>query len=173
MAIDITIKFRDLGIEKGIPGFQLGIRDLRYYPGIQSRSKKTLGSRDREPRHLVLLKIIIHLSVGRFGRITSEPLVFEELTGNTFFYEPQLLGCESYGSPVVWRYSQNSDLSDGSILTETFNYVDFSWLNVHNTKQGYYQCMISSSISYTVGVYDRTLTTGLYSVTISSKIQSI
>ena len=113
------------------------------------------------------------MSVGRFGRIASGPLLFEVLTGNTFFYEPQTLVCESYGSPVVWRYSQNSDLSDGYRLTESFNYVDISWLNVAIAIQGYYQCMISSSISYTVGVYDRTLTTGLYSVTISSKIQSI
>ena len=80
------------------------------------------------------------------------------MTGDTFFYEPQTLVCESDGSLVIWRYSQNSDLSDGSILTETSNYVDFSWLDVDITMQGYYQC--SNSISFTVGVYDTTLTTG-------------
>ena len=85
---------------------------------------------------------------------------FEELTGNTFFYEPQTLVCGSDGSPVVWRYSQNSDLSDGSILTETSNYVDFSWLDVDITMQGYYQCSLSNSGSYTVGVFDTALTTG-------------
>ena len=96
----------------------------------------------------------------RFGRITNGGLEFEVLTGNTFFYGPQTLVCGSDGSPVVWRYSQNSDLSDGSILTETSNYVDFSWLDIDNTMQGYYRCALSNSGSYTVGVYDRTLTTG-------------
>ena len=96
----------------------------------------------------------------RFGRITNRGIEFEELTGNRFLYGPQTLVCGSDGSPVEWRYSQNSDLTDGNILTETSNYVDFSWLDVDITMQGYYKCMISSSISYTVGVYDRTLTTG-------------
>ena len=85
---------------------------------------------------------------------------FEELTGNMFIYQTQTLVCGSDGSPVVWRYSQNSDLSDGIILTETSYYVDFSWLDVDDIMQGYYQCMINDSISYTVGVYDTTLTTG-------------
>ena len=109
------------------------------------------------------------MSVGRFGRITNGALGFEVLTGNTFFYETQTLVCGSDGSPVVWRYSQNSDLSDGRILTETSNYVDFSWLDVDNTMQGYYQCTQSNSVTYTVGVYDTALTTGWYSLTISSK----
>ena len=106
------------------------------------------------------MKIVILLSVGRFGRITNGAFGFEELTGNTFYYESLTLVCGSDGSPVVWRYSQNSDLSDGSILLETSNYVDFSWLDVDNTIQGYYRCMLSNSNTYTVGVYDRTLTTG-------------
>ena len=108
----------------------------------------------------MLVKIVIHLSVGRFGRITNGALGFEVLTGNTIFYEPQTLVCGSDGSPVVWRYSQNSDLSDGSILTETSNYVDFSWLDVAITMQGYYRCTLSNSNTYTVGVYDTALTTG-------------
>ena len=82
------------------------------------------------------------------------------MAGNTFFYQSQTLVCGSDGSPVVWKYSQNSDISDGSILTETSNYVDFSWLDVDITMQGYYQCMVNDSISFTVGVYDTTSTTG-------------
>ena len=113
------------------------------------------------------------MSVGRFGRITNGALEFEELIGNTFFYEPQTLVCGSDGSPVVWSYSQISDLSGGSILTETSNYVDFSWLDVDYTMQGYYRCSLSSSNSYTVGVYDTALTTGKYSLTISSKSRRI
>ena len=84
----------------------------------------------------------------------------EELTGNTILYGPQTLVCGSDGSPVVWRYSQNSNLSDASTLTETSNYVDFSWLDVDITMQGYYQCTLSNSNTYTVGVYDTALTTG-------------
>ena len=109
----------------------------------------------------ILVKIFTHLSVGRFGRITSGAYEFEELTGNTFFYDSQTLVCGSDGSAVVWEYSQNSDLSvPTTILTETSNYVDFSRLDVDNTIQGYYRCEISNSISYTVGVYDTALTTG-------------
>ena len=106
----------------------------------------------------MLVKIVIHLSVGRFGRITNGAFEFEELTGNTFFYEPQTLVCGSDGSPVVWSYSQNSDLSDGSILPETSNYVDFSWLDIDNTMQGYYRCTLSNSNAYTVGVYHASTT---------------
>ena len=100
------------------------------------------------------------MSVGRFGRIRNGVLGFELLTGDTFFYEPQTLVCGSDGSPVVWRYSQKADLSGASILTETLNYVDFSWLDVDNNMQGYYRCTLSNSNSYTVGVYDTALTTG-------------
>ena len=82
------------------------------------------------------------------------------MTGNAFLYQSQTLVCGSDGSPVVWRYSQHSDLSGGSILTETSNYVDFSWLDVDTTMQGYYRCTLSNSNSYTVGVYDTALTTG-------------
>ena len=106
----------------------------------------------------MLVKIVIHLSVARFGRITNGAFEFEELTGNTFFYEPQTLVCGSDGSPVVWRYSQNSDLSDGSILPETSNYVDFSWLDIDNTMQGFYRCTLSNSNAYTVGVYHASTT---------------
>ena len=106
------------------------------------------------------MEITIHFSVGRFGRITNGAYAFEELTGNTFFYDSQTLVCGSDGSPVVWRYSQNSDLSVASTQPETSNLVDFSLLEVDNTMQGYYWCTISSSIHYTVGVYDTTSTTG-------------
>ena len=100
------------------------------------------------------------MSVGRFGRITDGVYGFEALTGNTFFYEPLTLVCGSDGSPVVWTYSQNSSLSGVSILPETSNHVDFSWLDVNNTMQGYYRCTTSNATSHTVGVYDKTLTTG-------------
>ena len=101
------------------------------------------------------------MSVAGFGRITDGGLKFEELTGSTFFYQSQTLVCGSNGSPVVWRYSQSSDLSNSEILQESYNHVNFSWLEVNNTKQGYYQCEIPSVfLSHTIGVYDTNLTTG-------------
>ena len=105
-------------------------------------------------------KEVIHFSVGRFGRIINGAYEFEELTGNTFFYDSQTLVCGSDGSSVVWEYSQNSDLSGSITLQETSIFVGFSWLDVVNTMQGYYRCVISNSISFTVGVYDGTSTTG-------------
>ena len=114
-----------------------------------------------KPYKFVCNKEIIHFSVGRFGRITNGAYEFEELTGNAFFFGPQTLLCGSDGSPVVWEYSQNSDLSvPTTTLTETSKLVDFSLLDVLNTMQGYYRCTISNSISHTVGVYDTTSTTG-------------
>ena len=68
--------------------------------------------------------------------------------------------CGSDGSPVAWEYSQTADLPGSITLQETSNYVGFSWLDVVNTMQGYYRCTISNSISFTVGVYDKTVTTG-------------
>ena len=104
---------------------------------------------------------VIHFSVGRFGRITNGAYEFEELTGNTFFYDSQTLVCGSDDSPVVWEYSQTADLSvPTTTLQETSKLVDFSLLYVNNTMQGYYRCKISNSISYTIGVYDTTSTTG-------------
>ena len=110
--------------------------------------------------YVPVCKYEIHFSVGRFGRLTNGNYEFEELTGSTFFFESQTLVCGSDGSPVVWRYSQNSDRSNPEILQESYNYVDFSWLEVDNTKQGYYQCELSNVTYYTVGVYDAVLTTG-------------
>ena len=63
----------------------------------------------------------------------------------------------------LWRYSHNSDLSGASILLETSNYVDISWLYVNNTMQGYYQCLIGNGVSRIIGLYDQSLTTGQFS----------
>ena len=86
---------------------------------------------------------------------------FEELISNTFFYHSQTFACGSDGSPIVWRYSQNSDLSNQEMLQESYDHVNYSWLEVDNTKQGYYQCEIPSvSISHTISVYNTNFTTG-------------
>ena len=63
---------------------------------------------------------------------------------------------------ITWRFSKNSDLSVHKNLTVTHSSTEtgLSWLNVDNTKQGYYQCQISS-LFYTVGVYDTSVTTGI------------
>ena len=101
------------------------------------------------------------MSVGRFGRISNGGMKFEELISNTLFYESQTFACGSDGSSVAWRYSQNSDLSNSEILQESCNHLNYSWLEVDNTKQGYYQCeILSVSLSHKIGVYDTNLTTG-------------
>ena len=46
----------------------------------------------------MLVKIVIHLSVGILERIANEAFGLEESTGNTFLYEPQTLVCGSDGS---------------------------------------------------------------------------
>ena len=114
----------------------------------------------------IVSKCVYPLLAARFGRITNEGFEFEELTGNTFFYEPQTLVCGSDGSPAIWRYSQNSDQLDPELLQESDNHVNFSWLEVNNTKQGYYYCQAGDSMSYTVGLYDVGLTKGENCLTI-------
>ena len=81
---------------------------------------------------------------------------------NIFLYNSLTLACGGQENDVIiWKFSENVDLSSHEDLTAT--YINFqtglSWLDVDNTKQGYYQCQISSS-SYTVGVYDTSVTTG-------------
>ena len=81
---------------------------------------------------------------------------------NQFIYKSLTLVCGGQENDVItWRFSENSDLSSDEALTATYSNTGtgLSWLNVENTKQGYYQCQISSS-SYTVGVYDTSVTTG-------------
>ena len=70
---------------------------------------------------------------------------------------------------IAWKYSKNSDLSSHEDLNATYSSTEtgLSWLDVDNTKQGYYQCQISSS-SYTVGVYDTSVTTGNFCIVINS-----
>ena len=62
---------------------------------------------------------------------------------------------------ITWKFSLNSNLTSNEVLTATYSGMGsgLSWLEVDNTKQGYYQCQISS-LSYTVGVYDTSVTTG-------------
>ena len=72
------------------------------------------------------------------------------------------LACGGEENDVIsWKFSQNSDLRANEVITATYSGMGsgLSWLEVENTKQGYYQCQISSS-SYTVGVYDISVTTG-------------
>ena len=82
---------------------------------------------------------------------------------NIFLYNSLTLACGGEENDVItWRFSDNSDLSSPEDLTATYSSLEtgLSWLDVDNTKQGYYQCQISSS-SYTVGVYDTSVTTGM------------
>ena len=77
------------------------------------------------------------------------------------------LACGGQENDVItWNFSLNSDLTSDEVLTATYSDMGsgLSWLEVDNTKQGYYQCQINSS-SYTVGVYDTSVTTGNDTIT--------
>ena len=93
----------------------------------------------------------------------NEGLNFNPLDNNIFVYKPLTLACGGQENDMItWRFAENSDLSSLEDLTATYSSMETgsSWLDVDNTKQGYYQCQISSS-SYTVGVYDTSVTTGI------------
>ena len=110
------------------------------------------------------------LIVERFGELIIGGLDFNSLDVNQFIYKSLTL---AYGGQVndviTWRFSENSDLTSDEALTATYSNTGtgLNWLNVENTKQGYYQCQISSS-SYTVGVYDTSVTTGNGNICASS-----
>ena len=89
---------------------------------------------------------------------------FRLLTGNVFIFESTTLACkgEVNSSVITWRYSVNADLSSSGEITATYVSTEtgVSWLEVDNSKQGYYQCQIDSTSINTVGIYDIQKTTG-------------
>ena len=96
-----------------------------------------------------------------FGELTDEGLNFNPLD-NTFLYKSLTLACGGQENDVItWRFSENADLSSHEDLTATYISMKtgLSWLDVDNTKQGYYQCQINSP-SYTVGIFDTSVVTG-------------
>ena len=64
---------------------------------------------------------------------------------------------------ILWKYSQTSDFTTIEELTATYSSSEtgLSWLDVDNSKQGYYQCQIGNGIRYIIGLYDQTITTGM------------
>ena len=97
-----------------------------------------------------------------FGELINGGLNFNLLENNIFLYRSLTLACGGQENDVItWKFSQSSDLSSHENLTPTYSDIGtgLSWLNVDNTKQGYYQCQTSLS-SYTVGVYDTSVTIG-------------
>ena len=98
-----------------------------------------------------------------FGELIDDGLNFNLLDNNVFLYNSLILACGGQENNVItWRFSEYSNLSSHEDLTATYSSTEtgLSWLDVNNTKQGYYQCQINSS-SYTVGVYDTSVTTGM------------
>ena len=84
------------------------------------------------------------------------------------------LACGGQENDVItWKFSQNSDLTSHEDLVAAYSDIraGLSWLDVENTKQGYYQCQISSSY-YTVGVYDTSVTAGNVYIYYSNHILS-
>ncbi|KAI6658953.1 Macrophage mannose receptor 1-like [Oopsacas minuta] len=100
--------------------------------------------------------------VGGFGQLTNGRLDFVTISENTFLFTPHTL---AYGGEeniaITWLFSENSDLSSSQPETPTYENMEagWSWLAVDITKQGYYQCEVNS-LTYTIGLYDPSLTTG-------------
>ncbi|KAI6658178.1 Macrophage mannose receptor 1 [Oopsacas minuta] len=97
----------------------------------------------------------------RFGQLTNGRLDFVTISENTFLFTSHTL---AYGGEeniaITWIFSENSDLSSSQPETATNENIQggWSWLAVDITKQGYYQCQVNS-LTYTIGLYDPSLTT--------------
>ena len=83
---------------------------------------------------------------------------------NAFLFNSLTLACGGEESTTIsWKYSQISDFTTSEELTATYSSSEtgLSWLDVDNSKQGYYQCQIGNGIRYIIGLYDQTITTGM------------
>ena len=83
---------------------------------------------------------------------------------NAFLFNSLTLACGGEESiTILWKYSQISDFTTSEELTATYSSSEtgLSWLDVDNSKQGYYQCQIGDGIRYIIGLYDQTITTGM------------
>ena len=88
---------------------------------------------------------------------------FQTINRNTFFFSSLTLACGGEESITIsWKYSQISDFITSEELTATYSNSEtgLSWLDVDNSKQGYYHCQIGNGIRYIIGLYDQTITTG-------------
>ena len=118
-------------------------------------------------------EILIDCNIdGRFGGLINGRKAFQELSGNTFFFNSSLtlvFGGEENSNAIQWRYSQRSDLLLSQTLTPTYASTEtgLSWITISNTQQGFYRCEINSSLSYTIGLYDLSLTAGWNSIALS------
>ncbi|KAI6657349.1 RyPTPR4a [Oopsacas minuta] len=96
-----------------------------------------------------------------FGELINEGLDFQSMSGNRFLYQSLTLACGGdEDNAIVWKFSENSDLSNIEELTTTNNSTQtgISWLDIYNTRQGYYQCQIDDINSYTIGLFNQTTT---------------
>ena len=101
--------------------------------------------------------------VERFGELINEGLDFQTMNRNTFLFNSLTLACGGEESTTIsWKYSQISDFTTSEELTATYSSSEtgLSWLDVDNSKQGYYQCQIGNDNIYIIGLYDQTMTTG-------------
>ncbi|KAI6647144.1 hypothetical protein LOD99_8880 [Oopsacas minuta] len=105
-----------------------------------------------------------------FGELINEGLDFQPMSGNTFLYQSLTLACGGdEDNAIVWNFSENSNLSNSEELTATYNSTQtgFSWLDIYNTRQGYYQCQIDDTNSYTIGLFNQTTTISVTETTYS------
>ena len=115
---------------------------------------------------MVILSIIIECQlVGRFGQLINDGKDFQELSGDTFYFNPSLTlvcGGEENSTAIQWVYRPYLSSLASSTLTPTYasTLIGLSWITVSNSLQGYYSCVISNYLSYTIGLYDMSITTG-------------
>ena len=105
-----------------------------------------------------------------FGELINENLEFRELDINTVLYRNVTLICgdvnNSIFSSANWIYSQNNDLSMNRTVSPNNLYLQpgIASISISNSQQGFYQCRIQKNSGatsvYTVGVFDRSVTTG-------------
>ena len=114
--------------------------------------------------HSIYFKTFSVRVVQRYGELTNEGLDFQTINSNTFLFNSLTLACGGEESTTIsWKYSQISDFTTSEELTATYSSSEtgLSWLDVDNSKQGYYQCQIGNGIRYIIGLYDQTITTGM------------
>ena len=61
---------------------------------------------------------------------------------------------------IEWIFSEISDFTTSEQLTATYSSTEtgLSWLELHNYKEGYYQCQIGNGSSFYIFVFDQSST---------------
>ena len=112
-----------------------------------------------------------------FGELINDTLVFRHIPNNTILYRDATLLCGDADASrtVQWLYSSNTESKVELPVTSANTQGGLSWIGLSTTKQGFYQCRIEKNATvsvYTVGVFDKSLTTGRLRLGTIKKCQS-